>query len=147
MTTISKSSTSTDEQNPFLDDDDYLTEREAVPGAMAASPLFVDMSTHLGTTGDVIRVELRKCRHPAAGKIRPERGIPEESYLIGLIPPEAVPQEGEEFALRYYNYNGQLDYGLVVTSSPAKNVLQVDNCFYFATSEGDWRLKLLGPGD
>jgi hypothetical protein len=110
-------------------------------------PIFVDMSSHAQINGKALRVELRRVRDPAIGKVAAPKRLVDENCIIGLISPEDLPKEGKEFRMPYHSYNNFIDYGSIKSNEPVTDVLENEGNYYFSTSEGDWRLKILDAGN
>jgi len=108
----------------------------------------IDISDNITIEGEPIRVELRKMKPPLH-----KGGALEESnsYLVGIIDNKDLPKEGEEFVLSYHYFNDLFDLGRVCSQEPIYNVEHhastAGDCYYFTTSEGNWRVKLLDRGN
>jgi hypothetical protein len=118
--------------------------------------LLVDMTKHTGMSGAALRVELRRVREPAAGPLKPENRVAESSFVIGLTTEDKLPQEGQPFTMPYHLMSGNegygighvIDFGYVDSKESVVNVSVVDDTdYHFETSEGLWRLRLLGKGN
>lgn len=109
--------------------------------------IFIDMTDHASVTGKALRVELRRTRDPATGRPSYKRKLVDPNYIIGLISPEDLPQEGKEFMIPYHSLNGLADFGRVNSREPIFNLVEYEDCFFFTTSEGEWRLKIIDEGN
>lgn len=140
MTTYKKDSLLlTEVEEPFSEIEKKTEEIE--------DPIFVDMTKHSGITGVALRVELRRIRDPAIGKVLPENKIIDDNFIIGLINPESLPEEGKSFRMSYHILNNLLDFGNVDSVEPIKDLVKDEAKFYFSTSEGQWRLMILDIGN
>ena len=111
------------------------------------SSILVDMSDHFETGGDVVRVELCRTRDPASGPVEPSKKLFGPTYIIGLIDPSDLPQEGKDFRMPYYAMNSLADFGSVDSREPIKDLIVEGDSYYFTTSEGQWRLRVLDSGN
>lgn len=109
--------------------------------------ILIDMTKHTGISGRALRVELRRIRNPATGPVKPEKKIVDHHHVIGLISREALPTEGVNFKMAYHRLSGIPDFGNIDSREPVSNVSSTEGCFYFETSEGHWRLKILNIGN
>jgi hypothetical protein len=109
--------------------------------------VLIDMSKHAGIAGKALRVELRRTRDPAMGAVPPGSRIVDPHCVVGLISPKALPAEGEHFLMAYHSLSGITDFGNIDSHEPISNVVIEDSCYYFETSEGSWRLKILNVGN
>ena len=109
--------------------------------------LVIDMTNHADIEGVAIRVELRRTRDPATGAVSPAKKLLDSNYIIGLIRPEDLPREGQHFRMPYHNFNSLADYGSVDSQEPISGLTVEDDCYYFSTTEGQWRLKVLDAGN
>lgn len=124
---------------------DHITEVETP--LVEEDSLLVDKTEHSGIVGDVLRVELRRTRDPTTGTTAHTQRIVDRNYIIGLIGPDDLPEEGRAFKMAYHLFNNQADFGNVDSSELITDVLYEEGCYYFTTSEGDWRLKVLDVGN
>jgi len=111
--------------------------------------IVVDMTDHTEITDQALRVEFRRTRNPAAasGKVTPEKRLLDKSKVIGLINKEALPREGETFIMPYHSWNNLSDFGSINSVEPVQDLFHEGDCYYFITSEGQWRLKVLDAGN
>lgn len=112
--------------------------------------IVIDMTSHVGTEGKALRVEMRRIRDPATGKTKTyDRKIADTNYVIGLLKAEGFPIKGIIFKMPFHSFNGLLDFGVIDSRSPVTEVVKSkDNKYtYFATSAGEWRLELVGTGN
>lgn len=111
------------------------------------SSIVIDMTGHTDIDGDAIRVEFRRTRDPATGPVAPSKKLLDANYLIGLIRREDLPQEGRSFRMPYHNFNSLADFGSIDSQSPVFGLVVEENCYYFSTTEGQWRVKILDAGN
>lgn len=111
--------------------------------------IVVDMTDHADIEGKALRVELRRTRDPITAIKRAPIAlrIADEHSLTGLLSPEELPQEGKNFILPYHRCNKLSVFGVLNSEEPITNLIENDNCFYFETSVGQWRLKVLDVGN
>ncbi len=111
--------------------------------------IVVDMTGHAEISDEAIRVELRRTRDPTAahGKVPPGKRLVDKSRVVGLINEESLPKEGETFKMPYHSWNDMTDFGSISSGEPVRELFYEDNCYYFITSEGQWRLKVLDAGN
>ncbi|MFQ5351744.1 MAG: hypothetical protein ACE5D3_01570 [Candidatus Binatia bacterium] len=111
--------------------------------------VLIDVTDLAGIDGEMLRVELRRTRDPAArgGSVPPADKLVDKSNVVGLIKETDVPAEGRPFQLAYHNWNGLIDFGTLSTGEPVRDVVYDDGCYYFVTNEGQWRLKVLDAGN
>ncbi len=140
-----------DPKNSNIERHSYTQENEDVLSLVSPGTdnRLVDMTSHADISGDALRVELRRTRDPATANNRasPSSRIMDSNFIVGLISPEQLPQEGKNFQIAYHSWNGKSDFGFVDSFEPITNLIQEDNCYYFETSEGQWRLKILSAGN
>lgn len=112
-------------------------------------PVMVDMTEHTDIAGHPVRVELRRTRDPATALkgVSPSKKLIDSSYIIGIIDRDTLPREGEPFKMAYHNWNDVTDFGNVHSKEPIRDLVEEDGCYYFTTSEGQWRLKVLDVGN
>jgi hypothetical protein len=117
----------------------------------------IDMVKHTGLgdlVGPVLRVELRRVREPVMVDPTPQTMTVEESFVVGLIPESELPQLGQRFKMSYhalstnsgYGHGPIIDFGQIDTKVPIENLVVADKEYFFETSEGLWRLKVLDTG-
>lgn len=120
--------------SPFEDDTETLS-------------LFTDQSKHANIKGDAVRVELRKTKNPAVGKITYNNKLVDPNFIVGLLSKDDMPQEGKEFKMSYHSINNVNNFGSINSREPVHSVFKLDDYFFFATSEGEWRLEILNVGN
>jgi len=141
MMTINTTNESTDEEelsevtNPFPEDE--------------PNPLLEDQTHLAGIIGPAIRVELRKTSNPVTidPPVPVKKRILGPNVIIGLVAPEDLPQEGRPFSLAYHSWNSLSDFGKVSSSSPIRELIEDEDCFYFTADDGQWRVRVLDVGN
>lgn len=123
-------------------EDDVLNLDWELPSSPAKT-FFIDMSDIVNAGSDPVRVEMRKIHQPLSGKAGWEEMIVSAEALVGMVARDALPQEGQEFYIYYHILNGAPSYNLAKTDGPVKDLDIIDNCYYFTTKEGSWRVKLM----
>jgi hypothetical protein len=109
--------------------------------------IVVDMTSHAEVTADVIRAEFRKVTDPISGPKRPSDRIEFDSFVIGLLDAQGLPEEGQPFRMSYHILNNISNFGKIDSNEPITNLVIEGNCYYFSTSEGQWKLKILDVGN
>lgn len=132
----------------YTEVDDILELLEEIE-AEEADSFVVDMTDTTNIRTGALRVELRRTREPAASihKVPHSQRLPDENCIIGIIDEEDLPQEGEMFSMPFHMYNSYSDFGNVNTKEPVTDLYYEEGCYYFTTSEGQWRLKILDCGN
>ena len=120
--------------NPFEEEDETI---------------IVDMTEHANIEDKAVRVELRRTRDPATSTKRAPAllRIIDPSSLVGLLNPHDLPEEGKHFNLPYHSCNSLSIFGVLLSQEPIQNLTREEDCFFFETSEGQWRLKILDAGN
>jgi hypothetical protein len=117
----------------------------------------VDMTKHTGLVdpeAKVFRVQLRRVKEPIVDG-GPETRPVEDGFVIGVIDEANLPKPGEIFKMSYHALNTSLgfgagrlqDYGQIDTKTAIKDLIKVEDAYYFETGEGSWRLKILDVGN
>ena len=127
------------EESPFEDVFDDLTIED--------ESIVIDMTEHAGIENRALRVELRRTRDPATGIVSTSKKLLDSNFIVGLIKPEDLPVEGKSFRMPYHSFNALADFGSVDTQTPVTSLVIDDDCYYFRTEEGQWRLKILDAGN
>lgn len=127
--------------------DDTLELESPFEEVEESSSLVIDMTAHADIEGEAVRVEFRRTRDPATGPVAPSKKLLDSNYLIGLIKKEDLPQEGKSFKMPYHNFNSLADFGSIDSQSPVTELVVEEDCYYFNTNEGQWRVKVLDSGN
>ena len=111
--------------------------------------IIVDMTDHAKIEDKAVRVELRRTRDPATSEKRAPISlrILDPSNLVGLLNPYDLPEEGKHFNLPYHSCNNLSIFGTLLSEEPIQHLIKEENCFFFETSEVQWRLKILDTGN
>ena len=118
------------------------------------SSLLIDMTKRTGldsVKGKTVRVELRRVKGQVSDDPNPAIRPVEDSFVVGVISENALPKEGELFIMSYHALSvnagfgaGMIsDFGSINTGVGVTKVSVVDDCHFFETAEGVWRLKIL----
>lgn len=109
--------------------------------------LVIDMTEHVKVGDNALRVEFRRTRSPAAGSKEHTKRIVDSNFIVGLIDENDLPKEGKSFKMPYHSFNSVSDFGSIDSDEPIRDLVIENNCYYFETSEGQWRLKVLDVGN